>query len=155
MIISEMLPDQEFPHPTGEATGQQHQQRAVGRCAARALDAPLQDNELLPEERILEDECGPRAHQIGQRPDEERGGSRFHGGEERPAAGLRDVAAGGGETLEELGEHGGCSEYDVAGGSGAVRLPSQSTIAACNRRCLHGCTNRPGQPFPCPCLLIW
>jgi hypothetical protein len=59
------LDDEQGLSPGLQAAGQQHQKRAVGWRAARALDAPLQDEELLPEKRILEDECGLTAHQIG------------------------------------------------------------------------------------------
>jgi hypothetical protein len=47
------LDEQHRLPPSADAASQEHEQRAVGRRAARALGAPSQDDALLPEEGIL------------------------------------------------------------------------------------------------------
>ena len=61
------LDDQQRLAPGPEATGEQHQERPIGRRAARALDAAPQDAELVAEEGVLGDEGGPTAHEVGER----------------------------------------------------------------------------------------
>src|SRR4051794_27717301 len=60
------LDDQQGLAPGPKTTGQQHQERPVGRGAARALDAAPQDDDLLAQERVLGDEGGPTAHEVGE-----------------------------------------------------------------------------------------
>ena len=64
----------------------------------------------LPEERIFEDQCRHTSYQISQRPDQERGDSQLSGGKKMPMESLCDAVAGGGKTLEKLGEHDGCPQ---------------------------------------------
>jgi hypothetical protein len=47
------LHDQQRLPPGPDATGQEHQQPPVGRGAAGTLDAAPQDEELLPQQRVL------------------------------------------------------------------------------------------------------
>jgi len=52
------LHDQQGVLPAAAAAGQQHQQCPVGGGAVRTFDAALQDDKLVPQERILGDERG-------------------------------------------------------------------------------------------------
>ena len=71
------LDDQQGLPPATDAAGKEHEHRAVGRGAAGALDAALEDRELLPQQDILSDQLGPTAAQIGERPRNERGCDRL------------------------------------------------------------------------------
>jgi len=123
------LDDQQRLSPGAQAAGQQHQERPVGAGAARALASPLQDDQLLPKERVLEDEFGLGPRQIGQRAGDERRPRRLARGQEVATKSMRGAACGRGEPLEEVGEHGGRSEYDVASVRSKARLRSLSTTA--------------------------
>ncbi len=55
------LADRQRLAPGLEAASEQHEERPIGRRAARALDAAPQDAELVAEEGVLGDEGGPTA----------------------------------------------------------------------------------------------
>jgi hypothetical protein len=120
------LDDKQGRSPGTKTAGKQYQERAISRRAAWALDAPLQDDELLPEECILEDECRLTTQQIGQAPDQEGDGSRFRGNVQMPTEDLPDAAAHSGKTPEEVGEHGGPSQCGLR--LSAVRLDCDPSL---------------------------
>jgi hypothetical protein len=59
------LDDAQRLPPAAEAGGQQHQQRAIGRGAARPFAAALRDSTLVAEEGILGHQRRPTPRQIG------------------------------------------------------------------------------------------
>jgi hypothetical protein len=83
------LDDEQALAPGPQAAGQQDQQRAIPGGAARPCDRAPQDDQLLPEQRILEDEFGLAAGKIGQRAGEERSGSGAGGSQEAITEHLR------------------------------------------------------------------
>ncbi len=58
------LDEQQGLAPGPAPAGQEHEQRAVGRGAARALDGAPEHQELLTQEGILRDEGGATAHEV-------------------------------------------------------------------------------------------
>jgi len=99
------LDDQQGLLPGPDATGEQHQERPIGRCATRALDAAPQYEELAAQEGILGEEGGPTAHEVGERARRNR---RF-GGSRRGEQALPKRAGEGsselGTTAEEASQH--------------------------------------------------
>jgi hypothetical protein len=92
------LHDAQRRAPGGDAAGQEHEQRAVGRRAAGPCDAAMQDGELVPEERVLGHQRPLASHQIGERADGKGHNCRARGGQESPTEAM----------------HGGTAEHEQA-----------------------------------------
>jgi hypothetical protein len=60
------LDDAERRAPGGEATGQEHEQRALGRGAARPFAAAMQDGKLVTEEGILRHQRRPAPREVAE-----------------------------------------------------------------------------------------
>ena len=104
------LDDDQTLVPGAEAAGHQHKERPVGLGAARALDASLQDDRLLPQERVLQYECGLDPRQISQRAGDEWHDRRLGRGRKVATHSVDCAACGGGNPVEEVSEHGGAPE---------------------------------------------
>ena len=64
----------------------------ISRTAARALDAAVEDRELVAQERVLGHQRGLAARQIGERADQGRD-NRASGGQQSAAQALHSSAA--------------------------------------------------------------
>ena len=94
------LDDQEGRAPGAEATGQEHEQGAIGRGAARPPGAAAQDGQLVAEERVLCHQRRPTPDQVGEAADSQRGNRRAGGGEEPPMEAAHDGAADSNQTMQ-------------------------------------------------------
>ena len=87
--------------PGAAPAGQQHEQSAVGRGAAWALDGALENDELLAQEGMLGDEGGATAHEVseGTRHDTVLGGLRCS------AQAVPERAGKGASEMGAMAEH--------------------------------------------------
>jgi len=103
------LDDQQGLLPGPDATSEQHQERPIGRGAARALGAAPQDEELLAQQRVLGDEGGPTAHEVGEGTNHDA----LFGGLRRDGQAVLEGASNGspelGTATEQANEHRGSS----------------------------------------------
>ena len=110
------LDEHEGRPPGADTTGQEHQQRAVGRGAAGALHTPLEHHQLLPQQRVLGDQFPLAAGQIGDCAGDECGRGGFGGRQETVAESLQGEASGAGGAVQETSERG-----RLLGGMSVVR----------------------------------
>lgn len=107
------LNDQQRLPPRCHAVGEQHEERAVGRGAAGAGDATMQDEQLLAEEGVLGDKRGLAARQVAECPGDKVVGGWPRRGAKSIAEGTHDRTARGHEVPEQDGEH-ECAPRDAA-----------------------------------------
>jgi len=133
------LDDQQRLTPEANPTGQDDEERPINRGAARASDAALEYEELLAQQRILSDECGLAAHEIGKCSHDEDRGGWLCCGYEASIERVRESSTKTGDALTEVGQHGKYSLVDGERHEGAVALRCSSVAPllplASTRRC--------------------
>ncbi len=100
------LDEQQGLLPAADPARQEHQERAVDRGAARVLHASREHDQLLAQERILGNQVGLAADQVGQRPGEDGGSGGLRGGREATTDCTQGGTPGAGDAPQELSEHG-------------------------------------------------
>jgi len=99
------LDDEQRLPPRADPTGQEDKERAISRCAARALDTPPQDEELLPQQCILGHEGRLTPREVGERPREDDRGGWLRRRYEAVLEALREVLTETGDPMVDVSQH--------------------------------------------------
>jgi hypothetical protein len=100
------LDDEKGLAPGAQATGEQDQERTVGRSAPRAFHTAAEDDYLVTEEGILHQQLGLAARQVGQGTGDEGRGRRLSEGAEPLVKAVGEGLSRGRQVADEASHHG-------------------------------------------------